>query len=95
MGRTLWIVASQRLKPSATWALASGSLSANWPAREPIGQLPIGVDLGRADVIGVNLTGSVHRHPGVLRATLVRLEPETGLRDELTRYGKALAEVEV
>ena len=55
----------------------------------------LGVDLGRADVIGVNLTCSVDRDPGVLQATVVRLEPKTGLRDELTRHGQALAEVEV
>lgn len=55
----------------------------------------LGVDLGRADVIGVNLTCSVDRDPGVLQATVVRLEPKTRLRDELTRHGQALAEVEV
>ena len=33
--------------------------------------------------------------PGVLQATVVRLEPKTGLRDESTRCGQALAEVEV
>jgi hypothetical protein len=55
----------------------------------------LGVDLGRADVIGVNLTCSVDRDPGVLRARVLRLEPKTGPRDELTRYGQALAEVEV
>ena len=55
----------------------------------------LGVDLGRADVIGVNLTCSVDRDPGVLQATVVRLEPKTGLSNELTRHGQALAEVEV
>jgi hypothetical protein len=54
----------------------------------------LGVDLGRADVIGVNLTCSVDRDPGVLQATVVRL-PKTGLSNELTRHGQALAEVEV
>jgi hypothetical protein len=53
------------------------------------------VDLGRADVIGVNLTCTVERDPGVLRARVLRLEPKTGLRDKLTRHGQALAEVEV
>ena len=52
------------------------------------------VDLGRADVIGVNLTCSVDRDAGVFRARVLRL-PKTGLRDELTRHGQALAEVEV
>ena len=55
----------------------------------------LGVDLGRADVIGVNLTCSVDRDPGVLRARVLRLEPRAGLRDELTRHGPALTEVEV
>jgi hypothetical protein len=55
----------------------------------------LGVDLGRADVIGVNLTCSVDRDPGVLKATVARLEPKTGLSNELTRHGQALAEVEV
>lgn len=54
----------------------------------------LGVDLGRADVIGVNLTCSVDGDPGVLQATVVRL-PKTGLGNELTRCGQALAEVEV
>jgi hypothetical protein len=40
----------------------------------------LGVDLGRADVIGVNLTCSVDRDPGVLQATVVRL-PKTGLTE--------------
>ena len=55
----------------------------------------LGVDLGRAAVIGVNLTCSVDRDPGVLRARVLQLEPKTGLRDKLTRCGQALAEVEV
>lgn len=55
----------------------------------------LGVDLGRADVIGVNLTCSVDQDPEVFRARVLRLEPTAGLGDELTRYGQALAEVEV
>jgi hypothetical protein len=55
----------------------------------------LGVDLVRADVIGVNLTCSVDRDPEVLRVRVLRLEPKTGLRNELMRYGQALAEVEV
>jgi hypothetical protein len=61
---------------------------------ERVGTL-IDVELGRADVISVNLTCSVDRDPGVLRARVLRLEPKTELRDELTRHGQALAEVEV
>jgi hypothetical protein len=55
----------------------------------------LGVGLGRADVVGVNMTCSLDRDWGALRARVVRREPKTGLRDELIRYGHALAEVEV
>jgi len=55
----------------------------------------LGVGLGRADVVGINLTCSADRDWGVLRARVLRLEPKTGLRNELARYGHAFAEVEV
>jgi hypothetical protein len=55
----------------------------------------LGVGLGRADVRGVDLTCSVDRDWGVLRARVLRLEPKARLRNELARCGRALAEVEV